>query len=110
MNSWIILTIAILAEVIATSALKSSMGFSKLIPSLIVIIGYAISFYCLALTLRSIPIGIVYAIWSGTGIALISITAWFFYQQKLDTAAIIGILLIISGVLVMNIFSKSLPH
>lgn len=107
---WIFLSIAILSEVIATSALKSSESFSRLLPSLVVILGYSASFYFLSLTLKSVPIGIVYAIWSGIGIALITLVAWILFGQKLDVPAIIGIILIISGVVVMNLFSKTVTH
>lgn len=107
---WIFLSIAILSEVIATSALKSSESFSRLLPSLVVILGYGASFYFLSLTLKSIPIGIVYAIWSGIGIVLITLVAWLLFGQKLDFPAIIGIMLIISGVVVMNLFSKTVAH
>jgi len=107
---WVFLSIAILAEVIATSALKSSEGFSKIIPSITVIAGYGIAFYFLSLTLETIPVGIAYAIWSGVGITLISIIGYFIYKQSLDLSAIIGILLIIAGVIVINLFSKSVSH
>ena len=107
---WVFLSIAILAEVIATSALKSSEGFSKIIPSGVVIVCYGISFYFLSLTLKTIPVGIAYAIWSGVGITLISIIGYFIYRQSLDLSAIIGILLIIAGVIVINLFSKSVSH
>jgi small multidrug resistance pump len=107
---WIFLSIAIIAEVIGTSALKSAEGFTKLIPSAIVVIGYGISFYFLSLTLKTIPVGISYAIWSGVGITLISIIGYFFYKQTLDLPAIIGILLIIAGVIVINLFSKSVSN
>jgi small multidrug resistance pump len=103
--SWLYLSIAIIAEVIATTALKASDGFSKLGPSILVVIGYGISFYMLSLTLRTIPVGIVYAVWSGVGIILITLIAWFLFGQKLDLSAIIGIGLIISGVIVLNAFS-----
>ena len=107
---WVFLSIAILAEVIATSALKSSEGFSKIIPSSIVIVCYGIAFYFLSLTLETILVGIAYAIWSGVGITLISIIGYFIYKQTLDLSAIIGILLIIAGVIVINLFSKSVSH
>ena len=110
MNSWIILTIAIIAEVIATTALKASDGFTKLLPSALVVLGYGIAFYCLALTLKEIPVGIVYAVWSGCGIVLISVMAWAVFGQKLDAPAIVGICLIIVGVAVLNLFSKSIAH
>jgi small multidrug resistance pump len=107
---WVFLSIAIIAEVIATSALKSADGFTKLGPSLIVVTGYALAFYFLSLTLKNIPVGIAYAIWSGAGIIFISTIGYFFYKQTLDLPAIIGILLIIAGVIVINLFSKSLTH
>ncbi len=106
---WLFLFIAIIGEVIATSALKSSEGFTKIIPSIIVIIGYGVSLFFLSLTLReNIHIGVIYAIWSGVGITLISIIAYFFYKQALDIPAIFGILLIISGIMIINLFSKIL--
>ena len=107
---WIYLLLATFCEVTATSALKASDGFSRLIPSIIVIIGYGIAFYFLSLTLKTIPVGIAYAMWSGIGIALISIIAWLYYGQKLDVPAIIGLLLIVSGVIVINMFSKTTSH
>ena len=107
MKHWLFLALAIVAEVGATSALKASEGFSRLRPSLIVVVGYGLAFYLLSLTLRSIPVGIAYAVWSGLGTALIVIVGWWLYGQRLDAAAIIGIVLIISGVLVMNLFSRS---
>ena len=110
MNAWLILSAAIVSEVIGTSALKASEGFSKLIPSVVVVVGYGVAFYLLSLTLRSIPVGIAYAIWSGLGIVLISAISWLVFGQKLDLAAIIGMSLIISGVAVMNLFSKVSPH
>ncbi len=110
MQKWIYLVVAIVSEVVATSALKSAEGFTKLWPSCIVIMGYAAAFYFLSLTLKAIPVGMAYAIWSGAGTALVAVVAWLFMGQKLDLAAIIGILLIVSGVLVLNIFSKSAAH
>ena len=104
---WLYLGIAIVSEVIATSSLKAAEGFTRLLPSIIVVIGYGISFYLLSLTLRTIPIGITYAIWSGVGIALISLVGWAVYHQTLDTASLIGIGLIVSGVLVIHLFGKS---
>lgn len=98
---------AIAAETVATSAMKSSEGFTRLVPSVIVVIGYGIAFYFLSMTLKEIPIGIAYAIWSGVGIVLISLVGWIMFGQKLDTPAMIGIALIISGVVVMNAFSAS---
>jgi small multidrug resistance pump len=104
---WVYLYTAIVTEVIATSALKSSEGFSRLIPSIIVIVSYAVSFYFFALTLKTIPIGIGYAIWSGVGVVLITMIGVFFYHQRLDIAAIIGMTLIVAGVIIINLFSKS---
>ncbi len=108
--AWLYLFIAIVAEVIATSMLKLSNEFTRLGPSIIVVLGYATAFYFLSLTLRTIPIGVAYAMWSGVGIFLVTIIAWIFYQQKLDWAAILGIGLIFCGVLVINLFSKVTPH
>lgn len=107
---YVYLAIAIVAEVIGTSALKVSEEFSKLTPSIIVVVGYSIAFYFLSLVLRTIPVGVAYAIWSGLGIALISIVGVIVFGQKLDLAAVIGLILIVSGVAVMNIFSKTLVH
>ena len=107
MKNWIFLCVAIIAEVIATSALKSSEGFSKPIASVIVVLGFIIAFYCLSLTLKTIPVGIAYAIWSGVGIVLVTTIAWIVFDQKLDVWGIIGIALIMSGVLVLNLLSKT---
>ena len=104
---YLYLAIAIVAEVTATSFMKQSEGFTRLIPSLVTATGYAIAFYFLALTLKDIPTGIAYAIWSGVGIILIAAVAWLFQGQKLDTAAMIGMTLIIAGVIVLNLFSKA---
>ena len=110
MKNWIFLCVAIIAEVIATSALKSSEGFSKPIASVIVVLGFIIAFYCLSLTLKTIPVGIAYAIWSGVGIVLVTTIAWIVFDQKLDVWGIIGIALIMCGVLILNLLSKSSPH
>ena len=110
MKSWIFLSIAIVAEVIATSALKASEGFSTPLPTLLMVVGYAIAFYLLALTLRTIPVGVAYAIWSGAGIVLITAVAWLMYGQKLDLPALLGMGLIIAGVVVLNVFSKAVAH
>lgn len=110
MNTWIILFVAVLAEVVATTSLKLSEGFTKLLPSVVVIVGYAIAFYCLSLTLKAIPLGIAYAVWSGLGIVIISLFGWLLFGQKLDIWAVIGMLLIISGVLVLNLLSKTTAH
>lgn len=106
--AYIYLAIAILAEVTATSALKASDGFTKIIPILIIIVGYGVAFYFLSLALRTIPIGIAYAIWSGLGIILVTSVGTVLYKQIPDTAAVIGMGLIITGVVVINIFSKTI--
>jgi small multidrug resistance pump len=110
MKQWLFLSLAILSEVIATSTLKTTEEFTRLWPSVIVVIGYVCSFYFLTLTLRTIPIGIAYAIWSGVGVSLIALAAWVFYGQELDLPAFVGIALIVAGVVVLNLFSKALPH
>ncbi|MEZ0604549.1 multidrug efflux SMR transporter [Paraburkholderia sp. IW21] len=110
MPPYALLAIAIVAEVIATSAMRASEGFSRLLPSAVVVIGYGIAFYCLSLTLKSIPVGIVYAVWSGAGIVLITLVAVVTYRQVPDVPAIIGLGLIIAGVAVLNMFSKMQAH
>ncbi len=108
--TYLFLSLAIVAEVIATTALKLSDGFSRLLPSIITVVFYGVSFYCLSLTMRTLPTGIIYAIWSGVGIVLIATVSWLFYGQKLDLPAMLGMLLIILGVIVINLFSKSVAH
>lgn len=105
--TYIYLAIAILAEVTATSALKASDEFTKIIPVLIIVIGYGVAFYFMTLVLRTLPLGITYAIWSGMGIVLVAIAGVFLYQQIPDTPAIIGMTFIIAGVVIINIFSKT---
>ena len=107
---YLYLALAIVSEVIATSALKSSEEFTRLWPSVIVVVGYGIAFYFLSLVLKTIPIGIAYAIWAGMGIALILIIGAVFFKQVPDFPAIIGIVLIIAGVVVINVFSKTANH
>ncbi|MCX6963390.1 MAG: multidrug efflux SMR transporter [Verrucomicrobia bacterium] len=102
---WLYLSIAILAEVIATSSLKAAEGFTRLIPSLIVVFGYGTAFYFLSLTLRTMQVGTAYAIWSGVGTVIISIVAWLLYNQKLDAPSILGMALIISGVIIIKFLS-----
>lgn len=104
------LAIAIITEVIATNALKASDGFTKLIPSIIVVVGYGTAFYFLSLVLKTIPVGVAYAIWAGMGIVLVSIVAAVMFKQVPDVPAIIGMVLIVSGVVVMNVFSKTINH
>lgn len=109
-STYLLLGIAIVAEVIATTALKAADGFSRLVPSVVVVLGYAIAFGCLSLTLKTLPTGIAYAIWSGVGIVLVSALGWFVHRQALDVPALIGLGLIIAGVLVVNLFSRSAAH
>ena len=108
MNKWMFLALAIFSEVIATTSLKSTEGFTKLVPSIIVVIGYTAAFYFVSLTLDTLPVGIVYAIWSGVGIALVAIISVIVLDQKLDAGAVIGMVLIIAGVVVMRVFSKTM--
>ena len=110
MKNWLFLGVAIIAEVVATSSLKASEGFTKLWPSLIVLLGYAIAFYFLSLTLKAIPVGIAYAVWAGLGIVLISLAGWLIFGQRLDLASTLGMALIITGVVVINVFSKVSVH
>ncbi len=104
---WVFLLVAILAEIVATSALKASESFTRLWPSVLTVAGYAVAFYFLSLVLRSIPVGIAYAIWSGVGIVLVTLVAAVLYGQKPDAAAVAGMALIVAGVVVINLFSKS---
>ena len=109
-NAYIQLAIAIVAEVIGTSALKASANFSNLLPSLLVVVGYGISFYFLANVVREIPVGIAYAIWSGAGIVLVALISIVLYRQIPDLAAWLGMALIITGIMVMNLFSNMSGH
>ena len=110
MKSWLFLAVAIFGEVVATSALKSSNGFTKLVPSIVVVVGYGFAFYFLSLALKSIPVGIAYAVWAGLGIVLVAAIAWVLYGQKLDFWALVGMGLIISGVAVLNLLSNASAH
>lgn len=102
-NAWLILGLAIIAEVVGTSALKLSENFTRLAPSLVVVAGYGSAFYLLTFTLKSIPIGTVYAIWSGAGIALITLVGWVFFNEAISMSTIVGIGLIIAGIAVINL-------
>lgn len=108
--SFLYLLVAIITEVIATSALKSTHGFTQLFPSIITVMGYFLSFYFLSLTLKTIPVSLTYAIWSGLGIVLITAVDYLYYKQSLDFPAILGLSLILVGTLIINIFSKAIPH
>jgi small multidrug resistance pump len=110
MSHWLALVIAIIAEVIGTTALKASNEFTRLVPSLIVVVGYGTAFYFMSISMRVLPVGIMYAIWSGMGIVLISVLGWLVYRQTLDVPAIIGLGFIIAGVIIINVFSKSVGH
>jgi small multidrug resistance pump len=110
MKNFLLLFFAILAEVVATSALKASEGFTRLIPSILVVAGYGVAFTCLSLTLKTLPLGVAYAIWSGVGTALVALIGWLYYKQQLDGPAILGITLIIAGAAVLNLFSKTAAH
>ena len=101
---------AILAEVIGTSALKASEGFTRPLPSVLTAVAYVAAFYALSLTLKTVPLGIAYGVWSGVGIVLVSAVGWVVYDQRLDTAALLGIGLILAGVLVIHLFSRSAGH
>lgn len=107
MNHWGWLLVAILAEVVATTALKASAGFSRWSPSLLVVFGYGVAFYGLSLVLKAMPMGITYAVWSGVGLALITLVGWVVYGQSLDAWGLVGIILIVSGVLVLNLLSST---
>jgi len=109
-NNWLYLAAAIIGEVIATSTLKSSEGFTRVAPSVVVVLGYGVSFYFMSLALKTIPVGIVYAIWAGVGIVLVAAIAWLMHGQKLDLWALVGIGLIVAGVAVINLLSKSAAH
>jgi len=107
---YLILIAAIAAEVVATTALARSESFSRLVPSIIAVLGYVVAFWLLSICLRSIPTGVVYALWSGMGIVLITAVSWVVYQQKLDAPALMGLALILAGVAVINLFSRTVNH
>ncbi len=110
MKGWLFLVIAIVGEVIATFALKSSEGFTKLAPSAVVIIGFGIAFYFLARVLQSVAVGVAYAVWAGLGVVIITALAWLLPRQKLDAWGFVGMGLIVSGVVVLNLLSKASAH
>ena len=107
-TAYIYLLIAICSEVLATTMLKATEGFTKWLPSVIVVLGYACSFYCLSLTLKTVSVGIVYAMWSGVGIVVVTILGYLVYGQKVDWAAVVGMGLIIAGVAVIQLFSQTI--
>ncbi len=110
MNPWITLSLAIVAEVVATSALKSSEGFTRLLPAMVVVAGYGLAIYLLSLVLRAIPVGVAYAIWSGLGVVLITLVAWVVHGQRIDLPGLLGMGLIVAGVIVLNLFSGATAH
>ena len=107
MNNWVYLGMAIFSEVVATASLKSTEGFTRLVPSIVVLVGYSAAFYFLSLTLDTIPIGVAYAVWSGVGVATITLVSFVLYDQNIDTAGLIGIGLIVAGVVVLRLFSEA---
>jgi len=109
-KSYIFLILAILTETIGTSALQASQQFTRLAPSLLVLVAYALSFYFLALTLRTIPVGIAYAVWSGLGIVFIAGIGWWVFGQRIDLPAVLGMALIVAGIVVIHLFSESTRH
>ncbi|EEY04505.1 SMR family transporter [Brucella neotomae] len=104
------LAIAIFSEVIGTLSLKASEGFSRLGPSIVVVVAYGLAFYFLSLTLKTIPVGVAYAIWSGVGVTLVALIGWLVFGQKLDLPAIVGMGLIIAGLIVLNLLSNTAQH
>jgi small multidrug resistance pump len=110
MKTYLLLLLAIVAEVIATSGLKASENFTRLAPSLLVVAGYGTAFFCLSLTLKILPLGVAYAIWSGVGTVLVAVVGWLLYRQQLDLPAVLGIGLIVAGTVVLNLFSKVSAH
>jgi|TARA_B110000977_G_C10724070_1_gene356363 small multidrug resistance pump len=110
MKSWLLLLLAVVCEVVGTSAIKYSDGFTKIVPSIVVFIGFGVAFYILSITLKVIPIGMAYAVWSGLGIVLISIIGHFVFQQRLDAPAFVGVSFILIGVIIMQVFSKAVAH
>jgi small multidrug resistance pump len=109
-KTYLLLLAAIVAEVIATSALKAAENFTRPLPALLVVVGYGTAFFLLSITLKTLPLGVAYAIWSGAGTALVAVVGWLVYKQQLDLPAVLGIALIIAGTLVLNLFSKISAH
>ncbi len=110
MNSWILLGIAIISEIIGTTALKASNGFTRIIPSALVVLGYGTAFYLMSQTLKSLEIGTVYAVWSGVGIVGTAIIGYFMFREGIDLPKGIGIALIVAGVVILQAFSKTAAH
>lgn len=108
--TFVYLVLAIVAEVIATSALKASMGFTRPLPSVVVVVGYGLAFYLLSLVLRTLPVGVAYAIWAGLGIVLVTLVGIVVFGEKPDLPAVLGISLIVTGVVLLQVFSKMSVH
>jgi len=108
--NYLYLLVAIFFEVLATTALKETQGFTRLVPSLVTVAGYGLAFYFLSLPLRTMPVGIVYALWCGAGIVMITAIGWVWFRQQLDLPALVGMGLIMAGVVVINLFSKTVVH
>ena len=109
-KTYLILLLAVAAETIGTSALQASQQFSKFLPSVLVVIAYGLSFWLLSMTLKTMPVGVVYALWSGLGIVLIAIIGYVVFGQRLDWPAVLGIAMILAGIVVINLFSKTAGH
>lgn len=110
MSGYLLLGIAIAAEVIATTSMKALDGFNKPLPLMLVVCGYALSLWLLSIVVKTIPIGVAYAVWSGMGIVLVSIAALYIYEQKLDLPALLGMSMIVAGVGVIQLFSNTAGH
>ena len=108
--NYLYLLVAIVFEVLATTALKETQGFTRLVPSLVTVVGYGLAFYFLSLPLRTMPVGIVYALWCGAGIIMITAIGWVWFRQQLDLPALVGMGLIMAGVVVINLFSRTVVH
>ena len=108
--NYLLLVVAVICEVVATSLLKATDGFTRFWPTAATVVGYGLAFYCLSLTVKTVPVGIMYALWCGIGIVLVTIVGWVVLKQALDVPAMIGIGLILAGVVVINLFSKTVVH
>lgn len=107
MNAWVSLGLAIVAEVVATSTLPATAGFTRALPSTVVVVGYGLAFWFLAQCLKAIPVGVAYAVWSGVGLTLITLIGWLVLKQSLDPPAFVGMALILAGVLVLRLYSNA---